>query len=263
MLIRATLVLTYIFHCFCIMAFPWRFFKLNRQFYNTKLKIFSKLDMDKRVPTQWKLTQYIDDGAVQPVHFPVFVKPEWGQNSKGVVRIENKLALAIHRQNRSNEKYNYLIQQAATGKIEFEIFIIPDDVNVNNYACFSITQTCNDSHEALPINGIYNKQCYYQDITPCVSELQQQKIWQHFKQIGKFKMARYGVRADSLIDLINGNFKLIEINLLLPMPLVVLAHNISIKQKLIFINRSMRALALITKTLPATKLHNKINNIKI
>jgi hypothetical protein len=70
------------------MAFPWRFFKLNSQFYNTKLKIFSKLDMDKRLPEQWKLTQYIDDGTVQPAHFPVFVKPEWGQNSKGVVRID-------------------------------------------------------------------------------------------------------------------------------------------------------------------------------
>ncbi len=263
MLIRAALVIIYIFHCFRIMAFPWRFFKLNSQFYNTKLKIFSKLDMDKRLPEQWKLTQYIDDGTVQPAHFPVFVKPEWGQNSKGVVRIDSKLALAIHRQNRHNEKYDYLIQQAATGKIEFEIFIIPGAANMNEYACFSITKTCNDSHEALPVNGIYNKQCYYQDITPCVSELQKQKIWQHFKQIGKFKMARYGVRADSLNDLINGNFKLIEINLLTPMPLVVLANNISIKNKLIFINNAMRALALITKTLPATKLHTKISIIKI
>ncbi|MCK5820183.1 MAG: hypothetical protein KAH18_13315 [Psychromonas sp.] len=225
--------------------------------------MFSKLDMDKRLPTQWRLTQYRDDGICQPTQFPIFVKPEWGQNSKGVVRIDNKLALAIHRQNRHNVKYDYLIQHPATGKIEFEIFIIPNAANINEYACFSITQTCNDSHEALPVNGIYNKQCYYQDLTPLLSLLQKQKIWKHFKQIGKFKMARYGVRADSLTDLINGNFKLIEINLMLPMPLVVLANNISIINKFIFISNSMRALALMTKTLPATPLHTKINIIKI
>ena len=63
------------------------------------------------------------------------------------------------------------------------------------------------------------------------------------KSIGKFKIARVGVRANSREDLTKGMFHIIEINIFLPMPLVLLDKNKSLIEKHSFIKQSMRAAA--------------------
>jgi hypothetical protein len=47
--------------------------------------------MDARIPKKWRLKQDYFDKNNLPETFPVFLKPEWGQNSNGIIKINNKI----------------------------------------------------------------------------------------------------------------------------------------------------------------------------
>ena len=258
MLIRLSLIFTYISYCIRYGVGPWRYFQLNAPYFNEQRNLFSKLDVDKRIPKQWLLEQFMDLGSRDPSSYPVFVKPEWGQNSQGVVRVDNLLQLNALRQQRTTRHPFYIIQQAATEKREFELFMIPNEKDLQQCSILSITETCNHSGEALPVNGIYNKDSYYQDCITKLTEEQQNTIWGHFKQMGNYRIARYGVRANSLEDLIAGRFHVVEINLYVPMPLLLLTQQISLFHKLKFINKAMKQLVFVTKAIPATQLSKSV-----
>ena len=66
---------------------PWNFFQLNSDYFNGEKNIFSKLELNQYIPFRWRLRQVVDDGEIVP-EFPVFVKPEWGQNSHGVSSVK-------------------------------------------------------------------------------------------------------------------------------------------------------------------------------
>ena len=253
MLTRITLVFSYILYCIRFAVAPWKYFQLNAAYFNEQRDLFSKLDMDARIPKQWRLEQFLDIGDNTPTAYPVFMKPEWGQNSQGIVRIDNVEELQKARQARKASPPFYLLQQAAPGKREFEIFVIPNEHKLQQFSILSITETCNKSEDPLPINGIYNKNTYYTNSLATLSLAQQNKIWSHLQQIGEFRIARYGVRADSLESLIAGQFHIVEINLFVPMPLILLAQNFNLWEKIKFIKNSMKQLAKITATIPPTQ----------
>ena len=254
MLIRLSLIFTYIFYCIRLGVAPWRYFQLNAPYFNEQRNIFSKLDVDKRIPKQWLLEQFMDLGARDPSQYPVFVKPEWGQNSQGVVRVDNLLALNFLRQQRTERHPFYLIQQAAPEKREFELFMIPNAHDLQQFSVLSVTETCNRSADELPVNGIYNKDSYYENCAAKLTEVQLKAIWGHMRQMGNYRIARYGVRANNLDDLIAGSFHVVEINLYVPMPLLLLVKQQSLYKNLVFIKNSMRQLVLVTKSIPATQL---------
>lgn len=258
MLIRLSLIFSYIFYCIRFGIAPWRYFQLNAPYFNEQRNLFSKLDMDKRIPKQWLLEQFLDLGMCDPSHYPVFIKPEWGQNSQGVMRVDNLLQLNALRQQRTERHPFYLIQQAAPEKREFELFMIPDEHDLQRCAILSVTETCNRSTERLPVNGIYNKDSYYQNCASSLTKEQLKLIWGHLKQMGNYRLARYGVRADSLEDLIAGKFHVIEINLYVPMPLLLLVKDYKLIKKLQFINSAMKQLVLVTKTIPGTQLSKAV-----
>jgi len=251
--IRLSLIFTYILYCIRFGVAPWRYFQLNAPFFNEQRNLFSKLDMDTRIPKQWLLEQFMDLGAREPKSYPVFVKPEWGQNSQGVERVDNSWQLDRLREQRTARHPFYLIQEAAPGKREFELFAIPDHDDLQKLSLLSVTETCNRSTDKLPVNGIYNQDTFYLDCAPKLTPEQLQKIWGHLRQMGHYRIARYGVRADSLEELIAGNFHVVEINLYVPMPLFLLVDNMALWKKLIFIKRAMKQLVFITKTIPATQ----------
>jgi len=258
MLIRLSLIFTYILYCVRLGVAPWRYFQLNAPYFNEQRNLFSKLDMDKRIPKQWLLEQFMDLGARDPSDFPIFVKPEWGQNSQGVVRVDNLLALNALRQQRTERHPFYLIQQAAPEKREFELFMIPSEHDLQQFSVLSVTETCNRSTDMLPVNGIYNKDSYYQNCTSNLTETELKAIWGHLKQMGDYRIARYGVRADSLEDLVAGRFHVVEINLYVPMPLLLLVKEQTLYQKLAFIKHAMKQLVLVTKSIPATQLNKSV-----
>lgn len=253
MLLRLSLVFTYIFNCIRLRVGPWQYFQLNAPYFNETRNIFSKLEMDNRIPSQWLLEQFMDYGTRDPSQYPVFVKPEWGQNSSGVSRVDNLQQLNALRQLRTESDPFYLIQQAAPGLKEFELFMIPDQDDLQQYAILSVTETCNRSEDALPVNGIYNKDSYYQDRSPQLNQVQLDKIWGHLKQMGNYRIARYGVRANSLEDLIAGKFHVVEVNLYVPMPLVLLVKEYSFWKKWQFIQKAMKQLVLVTQSIPETQ----------
>ena len=258
MLIRLSLIFTYILYCIRLGVAPWRYFQLNAPYFNEQRNLFSKLDMDKRIPKQWLLEQFMDLGACDPSNYPVFIKPEWGQNSQGVVRVDNLLQLNALRQQRNTRHPFYLIQQAAREKREFELFMIPNAHDLQQFSTLSVTETCNRSTDALPVNGIYNKDSYYQNCTSSLTEDQLKAIWGHLKQMGNYRIARYGVRADSLEALIAGRFHVVEINLYVPMPLLLLVKDISLAKKLQFVKRAMKQLVLVTKMIPDSQASKSV-----
>lgn len=253
MLIRLSLVFTYILYCIRFGVAPWRYFQLNAPYFNQQRNLFSKLDVDKRIPKQWLLEQFMDLGHREPTQYPVFIKPEWGQNSQGVERIDNSWQLDRLRAQRTARHPFYLIQQAALGKREFELFMIPHQDNLQQYSLLSVTETCNRGPEELPVNGIYNKDTYYQDCSSRLTAEQLAKIWGYLKQMGDYRIARYGVRADSLEALIAGRFQVVEINIYVPMPLLLLVDEVKLSKKLSFIRKAMKQLVLVTQTIPAAQ----------
>lgn len=258
MLIRLSLIFTYIFYCIRFRVAPWRYFQLNAPYFNEQRNLFSKLDMDNRIPKQWLLEQFMDLGARDPSTYPVFVKPEWGQNSQGVVRVDNLLQLNALRLERTERHPFYLIQQAAPEKREFELFMIPNADDLQQCDILSITETRNRSGEALPVNGIYNEDSYYQDCAAQLNQQQLSQIWGHVKQMGNYRIARYGLRANSLEDLIIGKFHVVEINLYVPMPLLLLVKEKSLSSKLQFISRAMKQLVFVTGAIPDTQVSKSV-----
>lgn len=249
MFIRLLLILSYIFCCLAIRTSPKKYFQLNADYFNETRQIFSKLDMDNLIPDKWRLPQILDIGTGYPEKFPVFVKPEWGQNSHGIERADTAESLDEIRNKRSDSSINFLLQESAREKREFEIFIIPHKQRDLFPNVFSIVETYNLSEDPLPINGIYNAKTRYRDITSEFDDQQLRAIWTHLSQIGPFRISRIGLRSDSLSDLVNGKFHVIEINLFLPMPLTLISENRRFVQKLHFCLTCMWQLAKMTKTI--------------
>ena len=87
--ITILLIITYILSCLRILTAPWKYFQLNARYFSDEQGIFSKLSLDQLIPDRWRLTQNIDSEALEPTSFPVFMKPEWGQNAHGIRRADN------------------------------------------------------------------------------------------------------------------------------------------------------------------------------
>ncbi|KGJ89651.1 hypothetical protein ND2E_3842 [Colwellia psychrerythraea] len=258
MIIRILLVLSYVVSCIRLCVKPWYYFRLNAPYFNESKGLFSKLDIDRLIPRQWRLEQWVDDGTREPSEYPVFVKPEWGQNSRGISRADNLMQLQQFRRQRKLSKMRYLVQEAAKGAIEFEIFTIANHQDLSKHAVLSVTQVNNTSSDKFPINGIYNKKTQYQDITPTLSIEQREKISQYASEIGQFKISRLGVRADSIAALVAGQFEVIEINLFVPMPLVLLCQQRSSIDNVRFIFNAMYSLANVTKQIPKNQPYKAI-----
>ena len=231
MFLRCLLVLHYLFFCCRYLTIPWRYFQLNARYFNDRKKIFSKQDLDAITPPEWRLAQYLDQADILPLRYPVFAKPEWGQNSAGVCCIRNLAQLKQLRSSVNYQQLHYLIQEAATGSIEFEVFIVKHPQQTTQYAVLSITQVVNDSEDKFPINGIYNKATSYADITAQFSPTMKAKLWRELSRMGDFTIARYSLKSDSLAALMQLQFKLVEVNLFVPMPLSLLSNNLSIWPK--------------------------------
>ena len=250
MKVTGVMVGVYIFFCIRIATRPCKYFQLNASFFDREAGIFSKDGINDLIPSQWRLAQWYDDGARMPERYPVFVKPEWSQNARGVHRIDNADELRRIREDikdtGKDARVKYLIQEGAVGTNEYEIFSISHHHDPNRYAVFTITQACND-FEPNPVNGIYNPNTRYVEITDSFSAAQLAQVWKLMRRIGSFKIARVSVRANSTDDLLQGKFHVIEVNLFLPMPINLLDMRYANKDIFSLVMRYMKSLALATK----------------
>ncbi len=256
--IRIMLLLRYLYACLRHRVVPWNFFQLNSNYFNEAKGIFSKLEMDKHIPDQWRLPQYYFDREMVPESYPVFIKPEWGQNSIGIVRINSRSEYLAFNHPVGQKTMPYIVQQTASGRIEFEIYYLRSPESPDDFAVLSITQVVNTSGVQHPINSIYNPNTVYLEITSIFSAQELQDIWNYLKAIGNFRMARVCLKADSKEDLLQGIFQIVEINLFLPMPLVLLAKNVREENKQQLIEVIMMICARLVKTIPRSETGKSI-----
>ncbi len=251
-------MLGYLAACVRHRAVPWNFFQLNSNYFNEGKGIFSKLEMDTYIPGQWRLQQYYFDRELVPKIFPVFLKPEWGQNSIGIVRVHNEVEYRAFDRRAEKTTLPYIVQQAASGRREFEIYYLRSPENSDDCAVLSITRVTNSNEVRYPINSIYNPDTAYRDITSSFSEQELQKIWNYLKIIGSFRMARVCIKAASKNALLLGIFQIVEINLFLPMPLILLANNVADEKKQKMIGEIMTVAARLVKKIPRNETGKSI-----
>lgn len=204
--------------------------------------------MDARIPIQWRLQQdYLNQHKI-PDEFPVFLKPEWGQNSNGIIRIDNPKEFLNFTPTKI--KIPYIVQYAAHEEQEYEVFYIRDVQDKNHLRTLNISQSINRSGQRYPVNGIHNKDTLYQELTPHFSKQELDAVQIHLQKLPPFRIARVGLRANSKADLLAGLFHIIEINLFAPFPIHLLDNNISQKNKHQFIKDNMKHLVQVSNTTP-------------
>ena len=244
--ITIIMVVTYILCCTRIGTAPWRYWQLNARYFSREQGVFSKLAIDDLIPERWRLKQSIDTDSTAPARFPVFVKPEWGQNAHGIHRVDNDEQLVTLRSTLAGQPQRYLIQEAAPGQREFELFSIDADRDDGKHDVFTVTEAVN-TNEDYPINSKYNRFTRYVDVTDQFDAEQRSRMTGYLSQIGKFGISRMSARADSFEALVNGDFHVIEINLFLPMPINLLDGRYGWREKWRFIRPAMMSLAQATK----------------
>ena len=242
------MTITYIINCLKVCTNPCKYFQLNSPYFNGKKGIFSKIEMDRFIPSEWKLAQQYDDDSYIPATYPVFLKPEWGQRARGIFRADNRESLEKIRQSiaKNSDRVKYLIQQGASEQREFEIFSILDACDKKDYAVLTITEAIN-LKEAWPVNNIYNSDTSYKDVTHQFSCEQKQQLWNLMGKIGYFSISRITVCSNSIDAMLKGNFHVIEINLFTPLPLNVLDPKYNTKEIWKMIKQYTLLLAGITK----------------
>ncbi len=246
MKITVLMVITYILDCVRIRTKPCKYFQLNSPYFNPGEGIFSKIETDNLIPVCWRLDQRYDDGIYFPEHYPVFVKPEWGQNAAGIFRADDAASLTTIRQATSHSRMQYLVQQGATEQREFEIFSIQHHADKMQFAELTVTEVSN-AREINPINSIYNTDTTVREITDQFSEQQKQTLWKLMGQIGRFGISRVSIRANSVDEMLEGKFHIIEVNLFAPMPINMLDPKYRMSELWVLIRRYMLSLAKITK----------------
>ncbi len=204
--------------------------------------------MDVHIPLKWRLRQYYLDKHNPPEVFPVFLKPEWGQNSNGVARVDSQADFLAF--DSTANKIPYIVQYAAPGLQEYEIFYIRDANNQQELIELTITQSINRSDERYPINSVNNFDVAYHTITQNFTKTELVKIKTHLQNLPSFRIARIGIRADSKANLVSGIFHIVEVNLFAPFPINLLDKNISKQAKHRFIKDNMRHLVNVSDTTP-------------
>jgi hypothetical protein len=240
------MVATYVFDCVLIGTNPYKYFQLNAPTFNAETGIFSKLDIDQLIPEKWRLQQSLFDDTTVPEAYPVFIKPEWGQNSSGIIRVDDPQSLDEVRRRVSTSPIKYLVQEASSEQQEYEIFSIQHHQDKQQFAELTITRVENPTGP-YPVNGIYNTDTIYRDITDQFTADDKQRLWQLMGEIGRFGISRVGLRADSTENLLAGKFHVIEVNLYVPMPINLLDPRYGFFALWRLVRRYMMSLARLTK----------------
>lgn len=259
--IRLLLIFSFIFFCVRIRTNPARYFQLNAPFFNSSKGIFSKLDIDRLIPQRWRLKQSADNGLVKDFRYPVFVKPEWGQNAYGIRRADTEQELNEIRHQASTAagiKMPRIIQEAAQEAREFEVFFILCAADESRASVLTVSEALNVEKKAFPINSINNTNTYYRELTDSLSTEQLDSIWSHMRTFGRLGISRVGLRANSIEDMVKGDFHVIEINLFVPMPINLLDPDKTLKQQVAAVLHTTWHLAQIVKHIPEEQEHQSV-----
>ncbi|MCY4312217.1 MAG: hypothetical protein OXD44_00695, partial [Gammaproteobacteria bacterium] len=197
-------------------------------------------------PEQWRLDINTLDDGFRPDQYPVWLKPEWGENADGVYCANDEADYQQLKARILKSGRPYLVQRSATGEREFEIFTVWESPESTQPATFSITEAKNQM-DRLPVNGIYNCHTSYHDLTDRLNPGQQSRILENIESIGRFPISRLCVRTAAVEDLAKGDFQIIEINLFTPMPIHLLDSRYTNGERWSMIRKLIMSLAIATR----------------
>ena len=230
---------------------------MNGKYFNVKKSIFSKSEIEKNIPNKWKLKSLplsfpMNKEKILKLEnklwYPLFLKPEWWQNSYWIVVIYNRKELENKLSEISDFSISYIAQKSANYIKEFEIFFIKDPDNLDYFKIISWVESKNNLWIKNCINGLDSKTTYH-DILKKLSTSDINKITKYISELNDFRIWRIWLKANSLNDLVEWNLEFFEINIFIPFPLHLLDKDIPIKEKNIFIKDFTLYLAKLTKSL--------------
>lgn len=79
--------------------------------------------MDESIPLKWRLKQTYLDKNNPPCKFPVFLKPEWGQNSNGIKRADSKDDFLAFNHKKAKLLILFKRRQQKRKNMRFSIFV--------------------------------------------------------------------------------------------------------------------------------------------
>lgn len=264
-MIRIKIVIYFIYYSLLQGIHPWRFFQINADYFNEQKWIFSKYEIEKNIPTKWKLNDYIlnlndskskwEEKITSNFSFPLFLKPEWGQNSHGIFRVDEKKYLKEVLKKIKKLDTPYICQELANYEKEYEVLYVRSKNQIGSFSIFSITETINTSWEKHAIQWI-NHGSKYRDITNKFSKEELKEIENKAKTIWNFNLARVWIKANNPKWILKWDFKVFEINIFVPFSLNLLDETISKENRHEFLKSFVKALAHTTKKVTNKKPKN-------
>lgn len=236
---------------------------MNAEYFNRQKGIFSKYEIESHIPDKWRLksiaitqTSHIAQAKdiSQELWFPLFLKPEWWQNSHGISLVENLSDLEEKLQDISRHDIAYTAQKASKYIKEFEILYTRNPVKPHEIIIQSIVQSKNDSCIENCVNGIHGTTTYH-DISSQFTDKDIKILVWFIEEIGSFNIGRIGLKSWSIEEILQWKFEIFEINIFIPFPLHLLDDNIDQKDKNKFIKNFTTTLVKITGNIP--KKYNK------
>ena len=255
------LIFYYIYWAIRLRIPAWYYFQINAEWYNKEKSLYSKIDIDKHIPKEWLLKQEYFTKDTKISSFPVFLKPEWGQNANGIVRIDSSSELSNF--DIKDKKIPYIVQEAAKENIEYEVFYIRGTEETNKYPVLTLTKAVNNKQGQYPINHIRNKNVKYEDSTSDFSPYELEKIKNILDKLPAFRIARISLKTNSKNDLLEELFHIIEINLFAPYPINLLDENTSQEDKDKFVKNAMYDLVKVSNTIPKEHFNKFVFTNKI
>jgi len=245
MILQLKIILYFIYYSLKKWVNPYMFFQNHVDQFNWKKWIFSKYEIEKKIPKKWKLrseyySQQYEVNIRDNYNFPFFLKPEWGQNSKWIYAIQNVWDFQNFSQKILKWNVNYIVQEWVIWK-EFEISFTRNNQDIT---IWSLVESVNTQWEL-----IHCKNCYTEYIER-IYELSQtdiESLKSMVQEIEPYSFARIWLKAESLRHIIDWKLKIFEINIFVPLPLFLLAENIRKPEKNVFLKRYLQELVCITK----------------
>ena len=218
---------------------------LNYKYLEIKKGIYSKHKLNQIIPNTIKLnSQTLTNFKINPkINYPIILKPDWGESSLSIFKINNSEELNKIIKEKNIIITNYFIQEFDNTAIEYDILFIKN-IQTNKLEISEITTVSTQNKDK--ITGIYNNSIY-QTITKQFTPLELIQIKNNLNWLNtKFNVGKITLKANSKQDLLKNLVKVIEINILFPLPNSI-HTKANTKQKKQLINNHLEKIIKLSK----------------
>jgi hypothetical protein len=218
---------------------------LNYKHLQIKKGIYSKHKLNQLIPKKNKLiSQKLSEFQTKPkIKYPIILKPDWGESSLSIFKINSNKELKEIIKQKEIRIDNYFIQEFDNSNIEYDIIFIKN-IKTNQLEISEITTVSTKNKDK--ITGI-NNNSIYKTISNKFTPLELNQILQNLSWLkNKFNIGKITLKANSHQDLILNLSKVIEINILFPLPNSI-HTNSSITHKKQLINNHLEKIIKLSK----------------